>query len=575
MSRLFRREDHIVNILASVPAAMFDDHGNVLKDIAGVGGTRAATADGTAIGVDRIVMSKGSAFPLHTHEGDHILFVLAGSGSLHVDGVDHPLERGDTVYVAAEHAHGVKGPTDDQVLEILAFGIPHHHVDSTTRMKVLGSSTLPDLASDVNSGRPVLAEPTITGPATLPLQWGETAVVFKLFHFDFGGDRWIAAFTGDITDGDPVPLRIESSCVFGHVMQSAQCDCGYQLRTAMRQFAEAGRGLLVYGLDQDARGLGTAAHFSIYQMRQQEWLDTAKVYERLGASLDSRSYQPAVAVLRHLRVDAVTLLTNNSQREDYLRANGFAVTTQPLEAPLDVYNMSTLMLEKEDMGYSWSFETHAEWLGPIQADVEGAPGRTLACAVVPGRGISRGPLARAASEDWSIARALVNSLPPDREEGPLVVYLTDLPRLDEVSIYAQAGVAVLVAPFAPIPDSLIDAATRSGIRIVDWARRNAYQAPRPQWTFVRRAVGCDIYTRGSNIRVLAELDNAELADKVLKTFTSFLHTATELAPIVERGLHWVEFEAGSLPESQLSATELTADLLLTGLEISADGGGRP
>ena len=46
------------------------------------------------------------------------------------------------------------------------------------------------------------------------------------------------------------------------------------------------------------------------------------------------------------------------KRRRFLEEHGFRVKVQPLEAPLDTFNMSTLMLEKEDLEYKWSFKTH-------------------------------------------------------------------------------------------------------------------------------------------------------------------------------------------------------------------------
>lgn len=116
---------------------MYDDSGNRLEGIMGSGGSRGLTSAGVSLGVDRIVMRPGSAFPLHVHEGDHLLVILSGCGSIHVGGVDYKLVAGDSIYVPAEFPHGVGGPTDDNLFEILAFGIPHHAIDSHTRMTVV------------------------------------------------------------------------------------------------------------------------------------------------------------------------------------------------------------------------------------------------------------------------------------------------------------------------------------------------------------------------------------------------------------------------------------------------------
>ncbi|MFD8953898.1 hypothetical protein ACFV0B_34160 [Streptomyces xanthophaeus] len=349
-----------------------------------------------------------------------------------------------------------------------------------------------------------LPVPTPDGPAHLPLRWDGGETPFVLWHFDFGGDRWTAAYTGDIHSGDPVPLRIESACIFGHVLRSAQCDCGYQLDRAMESFARNGRGLLLYGIDQDARGLGIAAHYAIYAMRQQENLDTDAVYARLDAPVDARSYEPVVAILRHLGVPAVRLLSNNPRREAFLRDAGFDVELAPLEAPLDIHNMSTLMLEKEDLAYRWSFETHADWLEPLQDSVAGFADRSVACAAVPGGGTAGTPLARADDDgDWDLARRLAAAMPAAVPTGTLVVYLTDLPRADDLAVYAGLGAEAVVVPFADLPDALREAAAAAGVKLVDWERRNAYRTERPQWRLEHRAAGIDVYRRADRLRCVA------------------------------------------------------------------------
>lgn len=137
MSDAFDPDQHIQSLLAGVQREMLDDSGRLLKDVTGVAGARANILDDVTIGVDRIIMRPGTAFPLHTHEGAHLLYVLSGRGGLHIDGEDYVLGEGDSIYVPAEHPHGVRGPVDDRTFEILAFGIPHHPVDSTTRMTVV------------------------------------------------------------------------------------------------------------------------------------------------------------------------------------------------------------------------------------------------------------------------------------------------------------------------------------------------------------------------------------------------------------------------------------------------------
>ncbi len=93
------------------------------------------TFSGYEIGVDFIEMQPGSAFALHVHPGDHILYVVKGTGCVHIDGVDHRIKDGDTIFIPAEYPHGVKTVEDSKApFQFLAFGHPHKHLDATDRM---------------------------------------------------------------------------------------------------------------------------------------------------------------------------------------------------------------------------------------------------------------------------------------------------------------------------------------------------------------------------------------------------------------------------------------------------------
>ncbi|CAM5604280.1 MULTISPECIES: cupin domain-containing protein [Streptomyces] len=140
MSLIFNPDEHIANLLESAERTMYDDMGVRLEDITGVAGASARIAGGLPIGVDRIIMNPGSGFPLHIHEGAHLLYVLNGNGGLHIDGRDYALHTGDSIYVPAEYPHGIQGPLDDNPVEFLAFGVPHHPIDSHTRMTMVRES---------------------------------------------------------------------------------------------------------------------------------------------------------------------------------------------------------------------------------------------------------------------------------------------------------------------------------------------------------------------------------------------------------------------------------------------------
>src|SRR5436305_13681480 len=94
--RRFVSEEHIKNLLAGKWVDLFDETGTKLHGIRGRIGVSACTLLGHEIGVDLMEMKPGSAFPLHKHDGDHILYILEGIGTAHVAGRDHKLTKGDS-----------------------------------------------------------------------------------------------------------------------------------------------------------------------------------------------------------------------------------------------------------------------------------------------------------------------------------------------------------------------------------------------------------------------------------------------------------------------------------------------
>lgn len=121
-----------------------DETGRTLEGIRGKRGVAAQGAEGHPLGIDLIEMEPGAAFPLHTHEGDHILYILAGHGYVHVDGVDHPAAAGDTVFIPAAYAHGVKtDPHARERFQFLAVGYPHRHLEASDRMALVSGPDIP------------------------------------------------------------------------------------------------------------------------------------------------------------------------------------------------------------------------------------------------------------------------------------------------------------------------------------------------------------------------------------------------------------------------------------------------
>jgi quercetin dioxygenase-like cupin family protein len=129
-------DEHLRNVLKGEWTSMYDSDGRILEGIRGRMGAVGTGIHGMEIGVDLIEMQPGTAFPLHIHDGDHILYVESGEGTVHIDGKNRVIKKGDTIYIAAEYSHGIQGPEKGKKkpLVIVAFGHPHTPVESKHRM---------------------------------------------------------------------------------------------------------------------------------------------------------------------------------------------------------------------------------------------------------------------------------------------------------------------------------------------------------------------------------------------------------------------------------------------------------
>jgi GTP cyclohydrolase II len=189
----------------------------------------------------------------------------------------------------------------------------------------------------------------------MPTRWG----AFEVIGFERdapGGTRPVetalAIVMGDLTGGVPL-LRIHSQCFTGEMLGSLRCDCRDQLEMAMQAIAEEGRGLLIYEY-QEGRGIGLMAKLEAYEL-QDVGLDTVEANHALGFKADCRDFSLSAAILRHLGVQCVRLLSNNPRKAGALRENGIEVVDQlACEVAPNSHSLPYLRTKKERMGHTLS-----------------------------------------------------------------------------------------------------------------------------------------------------------------------------------------------------------------------------
>jgi 3,4-dihydroxy 2-butanone 4-phosphate synthase/GTP cyclohydrolase II len=161
----------------------------------------------------------------------------------------------------------------------------------------------------------------------------------------------IALVKGELGSEEPVLVRAHSECLTGDALGSLRCDCGDQLKAAMKRIAEAGAGVILY-MRQEGRGIGLKNKIRAYQLQDTEGLDTVQANERLGFPPDMRDYGVGAQILLDLGVRKLRLLTNNPGKRAAIEGYGLTIVERvPLEVVPNDRNLEYLRTKKEKLGH--------------------------------------------------------------------------------------------------------------------------------------------------------------------------------------------------------------------------------
>ncbi len=143
------------------------------------------------------------------------------------------------------------------------------------------------------------------------------------FRTEGSGLEHLAIVIGKPEDAEAPLVRIHSECFTGDLMGSMRCDCGEQLRGAIRRIAADGDGVVLY-LAQEGRGIGLVNKLRAYTL-QDRGLDTLDANRALGWGADERNFMTGSAMLSLLGIPRIRLLTNNPEKVAAMEACGVQV----------------------------------------------------------------------------------------------------------------------------------------------------------------------------------------------------------------------------------------------------------
>lgn len=182
----------------------------------------------------------------------------------------------------------------------------------------------------------------------MPTKYGH----FKLVAFQEKNtsNEHLALVKGSWEPGEPVLVRVHSSCFTGDILASMRCDCGEQLHQAMEMVEAEGKGAILY-MNQEGRGIGLVNKLKAYRL-QEQGMDTVEANLHLGFQMDQRDYGVGAQILRHLGITKLRLISNNPKKRVGLIGYGLEIMENvPLIVCPNPHNERYLRTKRDKLGH--------------------------------------------------------------------------------------------------------------------------------------------------------------------------------------------------------------------------------
>ncbi len=189
--------------------------------------------------------------------------------------------------------------------------------------------------------------------ADMPTKHGNFTVIG--YENNLNGEHHLALVKGDVSNGEPVLVRVHSECLTGDAFGSLRCDCGEQCAAALKQIEKEGRGVLVY-MRQEGRGIGLINKLKAYSL-QDNGLDTVEANLALGFPSDMRDYGIGAQILADLGIKKIKLMTNNPKKLSGLTGYGLEIVERvPIQMSCNKHNIYYLKTKQKKLGHMLNFE---------------------------------------------------------------------------------------------------------------------------------------------------------------------------------------------------------------------------
>ncbi len=293
------------------------------------------------------VVAASNASPVPAPQGVEVLRAAPRAGGVLL--YPEPAEAAHDLAVAAGLAGppllraaalngGLLAPSDEPRAFAERLGLPSLSIQDIVAHRLAGETIVEAVAS-----------------AQLPSRYSDQPFDVHAFRGLLDGIEHLALVRrpGGVGSLGPEPLvRLHSECLTGDALGSLRCDCGDQLRGALKQIAEDPQGgAVVYLRGQEGRGIGLANKIRAYAL-QDRGLDTVEANVELGFPADMRDYGTAVQILRALGISRLRLLSNNPRKRAALERHGMTVAERrSLRVGPNPHNATYLETKRTKLGH--------------------------------------------------------------------------------------------------------------------------------------------------------------------------------------------------------------------------------
>ena len=159
---------------------------------------------------------------------------------------------------------------------------------------------------------------------------------FRAIAFEniVNGEVHVAMVMGDVTDNEPVLVRVHTENVTFAMFGALIGDTGFQLHTALERIAAAGRGVILY-LRQREHNLDLVHQLRTYELMQERGLNSQEASLETGYGTN-RDYGVGAQILHELGLSRIMLLTNHPPKVAALEGFDLEVVGNlPLGSPAE------------------------------------------------------------------------------------------------------------------------------------------------------------------------------------------------------------------------------------------------